>query len=500
MPHSLTLFFAAEEFYEPVTRIFVQFWYVILVLAVTLFALYAAVHVALNKRDVRAAIGWIGIIMLVPLVGTILYFLLGINRIQRRANKVFGSRKRVESNNHDQWVDENHLVGHLPLDSQHLLSLYRLVQRVSRRPLLSGNKVEPLNGGDAAYPVMLEAIGKAQGSISLCTYIFDDDPVGREFLAALKAAKERGVEVRILVDAVGARYSYPPIHQTMYEAGLEVEIFNPSRVPWKWAYANLRNHRKLLIVDGKIGFTGGMNIREGTQLSRNPSHPIQDLHFRIQGPVVAELQESFCEDWTFATGNTIEGPLWFPPLPPVGNSSCRALSDGPDEDFEHIRWAILGAIASAERSVRVITPYFLPDAATISALNVAAMRGLKVEILVPAHNNLNLVQWASTAHFGQLLAGGCRIFETPSPFDHTKLMIVDGAWVMLGSANWDPRSLRLNFELNVECYDSELATQLEQLFLEKRQRSHEVTKEENKGRPMSQRVRNGFARLLSPYL
>lgn len=500
MPHSAPFLFAMEELYAPVLRVFVQFWYIILVLAVTSVALYAAVHVALHKRDVRAAIGWIGIIMLVPLFGTVLYFLLGINRIQRRANVLFGDRLRMESNNTDWHVDENLLVGHLPLDSQHLLSLYRLVEKVSRRPLLSGNKVEPLNGGDAAYPSMLKAIQEAEASISMCTYIFDDDPVGREFLQAMVEANERGVEVRILIDAVGARYSYPPIHQTMREAGLEVEIFNPSRVPWKWAYANLRNHRKLLIIDGCIGFTGGMNIREGTQLSRKPSHPIQDLHFRVQGPVVAELQESFCEDWSFATGNTIEGPLWFPPLTPVGNSCCRALSDGPDEDFEHIRWAILGAIASAERSVRIITPYFLPDAATVSALNVAAMRGLKVEILVPAHNNLTLVQWASTAHFGQLLARGCRIFETPSPFDHTKLMIVDGAWVMMGSANWDPRSLRLNFELNVECYDAELATQLEQLFLEKRQRSHEVTKAESRDRPLSQRVRNGFARLLSPYL
>lgn len=491
--------FAIDPVYYPFLRGLMHFWYVILVLMITASAAVAAIHVVLNKRDVRAAIGWVGIILLVPLVGTLLYSLFGINRIQRRANALFGRRFRVNSAN-QHLVTETELAGRLEPDKVHLLSLHRLVQKVSRLPLVSGNLVEPLRDGDEAYPAMLKAIAEARSSISLCTYIFDFDRVGLQFVAALKQAMERGVDVRILLDAVGSRYSSPPIHRTMQQEGLQVALFMRTRLPWGWTYANLRNHRKLLIVDGTIGFTGGMNIREGHMHSLHPIHPVQDLHFRLQGPIVGQLQETFCEDWSFATGNPLEGKAWFPDLHPAGDMVCRGLNDGPDEDFEHIRWAILGAIASAESSIRIISPYFLPEPSLISALNVAAMRGLAVEILLPQQNNLRLVEWASQAHYGLLLHRGCRIYETPSPFDHTKLMIVDSLWVMFGSANWDPRSLRLNFEFNVACYDRGLAQQMEQFFAQKREQATPIDAEEERKRPLAQRIRNGFARLLSPYL
>jgi cardiolipin synthase len=212
------------------------------------------------------------------------------------------------------------------------------------------------------------------------------------------------------------------------------------------------------------------------------------------------LQEAFANDWLFTTGEALRGDLWFPDLEHAGQVLARGISDGPDEDFEQLRWTILGALSIARRSVRIVTPYFLPDPALVSALNLAALRGVHVEILLPSKCNLPLVEWASRALWWQVLEHGCRLWLTPPPFDHSKLMIVDDGWVLLGSANWDARSLRLNFEYNLECYDADLARRLEKLIDAKRANAHAVTLEEVDQRSMPARLRDGLARLLTPYL
>jgi cardiolipin synthase len=253
-------------------------------------------------------------------------------------------------------------------------------------------------------------------------------------------------------------------------------------------------------VDGRCGFIGGMNIREGHYPELRPRHPIQDLHFRVEGPVVAHLQKAFVEDWAFCTGELLQGERWFPALEPAGAAPVRGIADGPDEDFEKLRLTLLGALACARSSVLIVTPYFLPDAGLITALNVTALRGVTVDIVLPERNNLRLVQWASTALLCQVLERGCRVWLSPPPFDHSKLMVVDSIWALVGSANWDPRSLRLNFEFNLECYDPELAGLLEGMALAKIRRARRVTLEEVDGRRLAVKLRDGLARLLSPYL
>ncbi|MEO5961278.1 MAG: phospholipase D-like domain-containing protein, partial [Opitutaceae bacterium] len=225
-----------------------------------------------------------------------------------------------------------------------------------------------------------------------------------------------------------------------------------------------------------------------------------DIHFRVRGPVVAQLQEAFADDWFFTTEESLRDARWFPPLEPAGDMAARGIADGPDEDFEKVRWAILGAIAIARRSLRILTPYFLPDAALVSALNLAAMRGVKVEILLPSDSDVPFVQWASRANWWQVLEHGCRVRVAPRPFDHSKLFIVDEAWVLLGSANWDPRSLRLNFEFNLECCDAEFAQSLALLFDTKFRRASEATLAEINARPLAIRLRDGIARLFSPFM
>jgi cardiolipin synthase len=369
-------------------------------------------------------------------------------------------------------------------------------------PLTAGNRVQPLVNGDEAFPAMLAAIESAQISISVVSYIFDNDASGREFADALGRAAKRGVAVRVLIDAAGTRYSWPPITHRLKRVGVRCAKFLPASLltPWRVATINLRNHRKILVVDGHTAFTGGMNIRFGNVLAEHPPSPVQDLHFRIEGPVLSQLQDAFANDWAFTTGEILDGQTWFPELEGDGTIIARVITDGPDGDFEKARWTLLAALAEAQTSVQILTPYFLPDPALITGLNLAALRGVRVDIIMPSKNNLPFVHWASRAMWWQLLQRGCHIWLTPPPFDHSKLMVVDGRWVLLGSANWDARSLRLNFEINVECYGQGLARDLTAVIERKLIDAREVALAEVDARTIPGKLRDAAARLFSPYL
>ena len=462
-----------------------------------LAALLASIHAVLHKRDSRAAVLWMGIIWLLPAIGPVLYIALGINRIRRHARSLRAGRG--PSNSKLRPIPENMGEPHR-LEAEHLRRLSRLVDRVATRPLAGGNRVEPLVNGDEAFPAMIAAIEEARTSVSLASYIFDNDRSGNQFVEALHRAVSRGVEVRVLVDDAGARYSWPSIVGKLKHANVRVKRFLPTLAPWRLTTMNLHNHRKLLVVDGRIGFTGGINIREGNVLTDKPKHPVQDLHFRLEGPVVMQLQDTFASDWEFCTGEVLATETWFPKLKDTGNIVARAITDGPDADFEKARWTLLGALACAQSSVQVLTPYFLPDQALVTSLNLAAMRGVRVDIILPQKSNLPFVHWASRALWWQVLEQGCHIWLTPPPFDHSKLMIVDNHWVFLGSANWDPRSLRLNFELNVECYGREFADRMETILRDKLRLAREVTQAEVDCRPVLVRLRDNIARLFTPYL
>ncbi len=227
---------------------------------------------------------------------------------------------------------------------------------------------------------------------------------------------------------------------------------------------------------------------------------MRDLHFQLAGPVVSHLQEAFAEDWCFTTGEALHGPHWFPPLENAGPVIARGITDGPDEDFEKLRWTILAAISAAKKSIRIATPYFLPEPTIVTALNLAAMRGVAVDILLPLKSNLPIVHWASQAMWWQVLGHDCRIWLSPPPFDHSKIFVVDDAWSLIGSTNWDPRSLRLNFEFNVECYDPQLAQVLSEWFNAQLKVSHQTSLAEMDRRSLPIRLRDGIARLFSPYL
>ncbi len=476
---------------ESITRFGV--WDSTLLVGVILGSVLAAVHAILYKRDPRASLSWCLWILLLPGLGALTYFVFGVNRIQRKALRI---RRRRRQSAFARCASTQAAIDDTPASA-----FSALVTRVTRRPLLGGNRLLPLRNGDQAYPDMLRAIENAHHSIGLCTYIFDWDRVGHEFALALSRAAHRGVEVRVLIDSVGSRYSWPGATDRLRRLGVRTETFLPVFNPFLISAFNLRTHRKVLTVDGKLAFTGGINIREGHSLDLKPRAPVRDLHFSVQGPVVSQLQEVFAEDWFFSAQERLEGEKWFPSqISSVGDTPMRAISGGPDQEFESTKWTILGALTQAQKRVEIVTPYFIPDSVLISALNVAAMRGVSVEITIPKRSNLPFVDWASRAQLWQVLDRGCRVFLSAEPFDHAKLVRVDGRWLLLGSTNWDARSLRLNFELDLECWGEEAASSVEPYLLAARRESVELKLQELQAISFAAKLRNGVMRLAAPFL
>ncbi|HJV67026.1 MAG TPA: cardiolipin synthase [Geomonas sp.] len=465
----------------------------LVILLLTVLALLSAGHALINKRDPRSALGWIVTCLAIPLLGPIFYWVLGVNRIYSRARRWHRKGRSAPSHPPRQRVE---LSPPLPAELSYLNELRSLSDRVVSRDLRPGNALEPLANGEEAYPVMLAAIEEASSSIHLSTYIFDGDDTGKRFVHALARAADRGVAVRVIVDSLGEKYSRPTARELLRGSAVEFRRFLPLR---PGGYLNLRNHRKILVVDGKLGFTGGMNIG-GRHMVTGPPPVVKDLHFRVLGPIVADLQRTFLDDWWFLTGEQLPGQAYFPELPAAGNALVRAVSDGPDKAFRKLSWIILGALSCARKRVTIVTPYFIPDRAIISALVTAALRGVSIVLVLPEVNNLPFVHWASRSYLWELLQHGVRIFAQPAPFVHTKYMVVDWSWSLIGSANLDPRSLRLNFEFDLEVYDLAFAGVLEQRCAVALASSREITLAEVDGRTLPVKLRDGAAKLFSPYL
>jgi cardiolipin synthase A/B len=466
--------------------------------ALVVIGVLTSAHAVMYKRESRSAFAWVLFLWLLPGVGVLAYVLLGVNRIKRRALRLRDARGGVS-------LTREHPSARIHADEvmpEHdgLSALARLGSHVTRRPLLRGNVLTPLLDGEGTYPAMLAAIDAAQRSIALSSYIFADDPTGRRFVDALGRAVARGVQVRVLVDGIGVYYGWPPITRALRAAGVPTARFLPLFSGAGFAFFNLRNHRKLVVVDGMTAFTGGLNLRERHNVGSGGPGATHDVHFRVEGPLVRQLLDTFIEDWAFVTREVLGGPAWLLEPAPAGPMVARTVTDGPDDDFEIARHLLLGALGAARTSIDIVTPYFLPDRPMIDALAVAAMRGVRVRIVLPAHGNIALVRWATPALLWQVLQPGCTVHLTPAPFDHAKMMVVDGRWSFVGSTNWDPRSLRLNFELDVEVFDAGFAAQLTALVEQRIARARAVTLAEMDGRPLPVRLRDGVARLFSPYL
>lgn len=482
------------------TEVLSQAWTHVFAVVHAIVAAAVTIDAVLRKRQVSAVIGWVGLAWLAPGIGSLLYLVFGINRIQRSA-VALGLRAAWGPDEHSVQPERAATPAPACLQGEAgLASLEQLCTRLTGKTLQPGNRITALEDGDAAYPAMLAAIAGAQRSITLASYIFDNDAAGQAFLLALRGARERGVEVRVLIDGLGLRYSRPDMLRALRRAGITAAAFLPTRNPLRSRYANLRNHRKIMVVDGAIGFTGGMNIRIGHWLERQPAHPVRCLHFGVRGPVVADLQRTFAVDWAHASGEHLLGERWFPPLAACGPVAARGVADGPDADIGKLPQVLLCALAVARQRVSIVTPYFLPDETLLAALRMTALRGVAVDIVLPERSNLRVMDWATRPQLPELMDSGCAVYFSPLPFDHTKLLVVDGCWSLIGSTNWDARSLRLNFEYNLACIDPALAHRLGDLVTARIAVARRLDGAELHALSMPARLRNGVARLMSPYL
>ncbi|MBC2717716.1 MAG: cardiolipin synthase [Desulfobacteraceae bacterium] len=458
-------------------------------------------HALLNQRTPSSALGWVAVCLMFPFVGPIFYFLFGINRVKTRARKLDDKRPAAQTlpggyGNAVSIASVSCSGLNLP---RSYVQIARISDTVSDFPMVAGNQIEPLHNGEAAYPAMLQTINSATKTLYLISYIFDTTRTGKLFIDALGRAVKRGVDTRVIIDGFGELYSLTRASKKLKKQGVKVARFLPPRLLLPPIHINLRNHRKIIVADGQIGYTGGMNIsdRHLVENIKNPFRSI-DMHFRLKGPIVMQLEQTFLEDWAFCTGEQIEPT---PSLPvKAATAVCRVITDGPNEDMDTLSTILIGAISSARERILIMTPYFLPSLEMISALQTAALRGVDVNIVLPSKNNLPYVKWAGTNMLQDLLFRGVKIFYQPPPFVHTKLFVMDDQYSQIGSANLDPRSLRLNFELVVEIYDRQFANILSAHIQDIIQQSDQITLESVLNRPFLIKLRDALMWLFSPYL
>jgi len=474
-------------------------WFVITL--VLLLNFWAAGHALMYKRDPKAAWGWIVTCLLIPTIGPVLYFLLGINRIKTRAKKLkteplspggeTGGRTWEKSfiESFSEHQKESGVAG---MDS--------ISRNISNRTLLGGNEVKVLFNGNQAYPEMLEQIEKAVKYVFLATYIFETNRTGRQFVAALSRARERGLDVRVMLDGVGECYSWPRAGRFLKKAGVSFVRFLPPRIIPPSPFLNLRNHRKMLIIDDQVAFTGGMNIGDRHLVDEEAVSGVQDVQFKLSGPVAVQIKDVFMEDWMFCTGRHYPGRESHLPVKNFGQAACRTITVGPSQDMDRLRMLYAGMISQARKSIFIMTPYFLPSQELVGALQVAALKGVDVNVVLPAKNNLPFVHWATQNMLWEILQYGVKVYYQPPAFDHSKLFLVDDFFSLIGSANLDPRSLRLNFEMVVEVYSRDLASVLGAHFRERISRSRQVSLAEVDSRSIPVRLRDSLCWLFTPYL
>ncbi len=447
------------------------------------FALAAIYHSLLYKRDPRAALSWILVSAFLPLGGAA-YFAFGINRIARRGrisslwSVAFevGEAQQFTPNIEGRGID---CIGH----------------RVTGQSASDGNQIETYFRGEDAYDAMCRAIDEARQRAWLSTFIFKVDQVGERFSAALKRARDRGVDVRVIIDGVGERYGAVSPSAHLRRLGVPVVCFLPPRLlPPGW-WLNLRNHRKLLLIDADCAFCGGINISE----DHTGSPPYSaDVQFAFHGPVVADLAHIFANDWLFATGETLLSSAPSPSQP--GQVRCRVIADGPDERLDALALTITTAISAAQDHVNIMVPYFLPGRALSASLQSAALRGVAVRVILPERSNLRGMDWAQRNGIAELLRWGVSIYFQPTPFCHAKLLQIDDRYLLIGSANLDPRSLRLNFEVGVEVFSPTTCSIIQGYFEKVLERSQPATESLLNDRSIPARLRDSAAALFSPYL
>ena len=445
--------------------------------------------IVLQKRAPAATLGWVLGLAALPYVGFVVYYVFGPQRIKRQ--RLRRARARLVLPVADDVIPSTDTV-----------ELNKLAQATTGLPATTAIALRLLVDGAATYDALLADVGRAQHHIHLEYYIYAADDTGTALRDALVERARAGVAVRLLLDAVGSAKCPRRFFTPLLEAGGELAWFHPMRFGriWKRPWVNLRSHRKIVVIDGRIGFTGGINITD-EENERVRSDAYRDLHVRLEGDAVRSLQLVFVEDWAYATGTRefISSVAKAMPLAQGGLIQAQVLTSGPDSPWEAIHRLHVGAIHAARQRVWLVTPYFVPGSAAMMALTSAALGGLDVRLLVPRVSDSRLVTLAARSYFDDLMAAGVKVYEYGPRMLHTKALLVDDDVVIIGSANFDARSFRLNFEVSVLFRDTTIAADLNRLIEGEFASAPRVREQRARGL-WTVRLPEALARLMSPLL
>jgi cardiolipin synthase len=455
------------------------------------------------KKETTSALAWCLLVILVPFLGMLLFMLLGYQHVQRPMLRKRRHRARFRETH--QAVKREEVPGAAPLERETGWGgMARLAQKFDAFPLTPGNQIDFYHEGQPAYDAKLEAIRAAQHHIHLEYFIFQPDDSGHLFLTELTKKARAGVEVRLVYDAMGSHHLKRRFLRPLLDAGGKAGAFLPLNPLSRRSQVNLRNHRKILVVDGKVGFTGGLNIGD-EYLGKVPRYGFwRDTHLRLEGPMVAGLQRVFTEDWDFACGEHLKGAGYFPQAPVderrEGRAPVQVIYSGPDQPQNAIREIYFAAILRARRRLWIASPYFVPDAGIYDALRLAGNLGVDVRLLCLFRPDKWIPYMAARYYFSDVLAAGVKVYQYSKGMMHSKVVLVDGEWASVGSANLDNRSLHLNFEMNCLIYSPEKVAELEAAFLHDLESSVRLEPDVFAQRPLAGRLVENACRLLSPVL
>ncbi len=464
---------------------------------------FAAVVIFLERKDAGATWAWLMVLLFIPLLGFIMYLIFGQNLSRKHLfewediNKIGIEGLIAEQikhlKNHEFPFREEATYKHQDLIYMHLIN--------NGAVLTQENSVDIFTDGKEKFDSLLADIDKAENHIHLQYYILKKDKLGKGIVDKLTEKAKQGVRVRILYDEMGSRGTRKKFFREFIAAGGEVEVFFPSRIPFINPRINYRNHRKLVIIDGKVGYVGGFNIGD-EYLGLNKRFGYwRDTHLRIIGRAALAMQTRFILDWNQASRYKISyNNRYFPQHHFEGNAGIQIVTSGPDSEWEQIKNGYIKLITSAKKSIFIQTPYFVPDASLLDSLRIAALSGIDVRIMIPNKPDHMFVYWATFSYIGELLKAGARIFIYENGFIHAKTIVVDDELSSVGTANIDVRSFRLNFEVNAFIYDRLISKNLGDIFENDLHLSRELTIEEYQKRTVKIRLKESVSRLLSPIL
>lgn len=463
---------------------------------------FTVILVIQQKGDPLKTISWLIVILLLPYFGIILYFFFGKNY---RKEKIF-SRKGLSDQEHIKELSaaqfnslpEIDLIKNQKLHGK--INIMRLLLNSSKSLVTQKNRVKVLENGRATFDSIIEAIENAKHHIHLEYYIIEDDHIGNLIRKLLIKKAGEGVQVRFIFDDVGC-WSLPKhFVDSMADAGIDIYPFLPVRFPTFTNKINYRNHRKIVVIDGSIGFLGGLNIADRYLQGLEGMGIWRDTHLRLEGEVVQSLQAIFLADWYFVSDNVIRGEEYFPDTMIEENHLVQVTASGPDSDWASIMQAYFAAISSAKSSIYICTPYFMPNESILTALKTASLSGLDVRILLPDKSDSKIVFWSSRSYVSELLEAGIKIYFYTKGFPHSKLLLVDGVLCSVGTANLDIRSFDQNFEVSAIIYDEEITIDLQLSYLSDLLNSKEITLEQWEKRPKTDQLKEAIARIFSPLL